>query len=112
MNDPNCNVIDAEGDSSTTDADMGNKLLEEFRQEWKKELKADEIAVFKTSDVANEPSQKIDEDKVIITNMSLLLYIEMKFILKKREFVNFRCRQNHSSLKPLNWKNWAKFSRP
>lgn len=62
MNDPNRNDDDnAEGDTSTT-SDKGNALLEEFRQQWKKELKTDEFVAVKSNDVKS--SQKIDEDKV------------------------------------------------
>lgn len=67
MNDPNRNADNAEGDSSPT-SDRGDLLLEEFRQQWKKELKTDEFAVVQTNDVDNESSQKIDEDKVNIRN--------------------------------------------
>lgn len=64
MNDPNRNDdITEEGDSSPT-SDTGNALLEEFRKQWKRELKTDEAAVVKSNDVDNESSQKIDEDKV------------------------------------------------
>lgn len=61
MNDPNSNDDNAEGDSSS---DKGNKLLEEFRQQWRKELKTDESVVAKNNTVDNESCQKIDEDKV------------------------------------------------
>lgn len=63
MNDPNRNDDNAEGDSSPT-SDKGNKLLEEFRQQWKKELKTDESVVAKNNSIDNESCQKIDEDKV------------------------------------------------
>lgn len=62
MNDTNRN--DDEGDSHLS-SDKENKLLEEFRQQWKKELKADDFAVVKSNDADNVSSnQKIDEDKV------------------------------------------------
>ncbi|KAG4067087.1 hypothetical protein HA402_000078 [Bradysia odoriphaga] len=62
MNDPNRNDDDAEGDSSQS-SDKGNQLLEEFRQQWKKELKPNESVADATNDVDCESSQKIDEDK-------------------------------------------------
>lgn len=63
MNDPNRNDDNAEGDTSPT-SDKGSALLEEFRQQWKKELKTDGCVAVKSNDVDNESSQKIDEDKV------------------------------------------------
>lgn len=70
MNDPNRNDDNAEeGDSSPT-SDKENTILEEFRQQWKKELKTVEFAVVKNNDVDNESSQKIDEDKVNMGNLS------------------------------------------
>lgn len=69
MDDPNRNEDDdSDGDSFPT-SDRRDSLLEEFRQQWKKELKTDESSVVKTNDVDNESSEKIDEDKV---NMKLL----------------------------------------
>lgn len=60
MNDSNRNDDDGnEGESPSE-----NKLLEEFRQQWKKELKTDELAVVKNNDDNVSSTQKIDEDKV------------------------------------------------
>lgn len=64
MNDPNRNDDD---DTDDRDSDKGNQLLEEFRQQWKRELKPNEsVADTTSSNVDYESSQKIDEDKVTI----------------------------------------------
>ncbi|KAJ6632755.1 F-box only protein 9 [Pseudolycoriella hygida] len=62
MNDPNRNDNDDEKDSPPTQ-DAGDKILEEFRQQWKNELKSDVGGVAECLNGLNESNEKVDEDK-------------------------------------------------